>query len=392
MGFYFFMFLGGILAGCGDRTDTPPAEDLPRISISSVTLFEGDENNDFRFQVGINKAWDQEVRVNFSTSEITAGDGTDFIGKSGTFSIAPGERNGTISITIIGDTLKEDDEQFRVVLSNPLNATLQNDEAIGTIRNDDSYIFVPEDGYITPDNYTGFTLLWRDEFDADELNLSDWTHETGAGGWGNNERQYYTDRTDNSFLSEGNLVIEAKEESFEGAPYTSARIVTRDKQEFTFGRVDIRAILPEGQGIWPALWMLGANISDIGWPACGEVDIMELIGHEPSTVHGTAHWGEQNQGFSYMKGDGYTLSAGKFSEKYHVFSLVWEPGLLKWYVDDNEFFRLTPSDVNGSYPFDAPFFFIFNIAVGGNWPGYPDATTQFPQRMYVDYIRFFQKI
>lgn len=381
----------GLVFACGDDPETPPAEEFPRVSISSVTLFEGDENNDFRFQVAMSKTWDREVRVDYATEEITAGAGMDFIGKSGTISFSAGVRSQVINIEVVGDTLREDDEQFRVVLSNPFNATLQVEEGIGTIRNDDSFVFVPEDGYITPDNYTGYNLVWRDEFDGDELNLSDWTHEMGATGWGNNERQYYTDRTGNVRLSDGNLVIEAKEESYEGAPYTSARIITRDKQEFAFGRIDIRAILPEGQGIWPALWMLGANHSEIGWPACGEIDIMELVGHEPSTVHGTAHWGEQGQGFSFMKGDSYTLTGEKFSDKYHVFSLVWEPGLVRWLVDDNEYHRLTPSDVNGSYPFDAEFFFIFNIAVGGNWPGYPDETTVFPQYMYVDYIRVFQK-
>lgn len=379
------------LASCGEGNDPAPVEELPRISISSVTAFEGDENSDFRFQVTMNKPWDQEVRVNFATEEITAGDGTDYIGNSGTLSFSAGERSGVILVEVIGDTIKEEDEQFSVILSSPFNATLQVEQGIGTIRNDDSFVFVPEGGYITPEEYPGFTLVWRDEFEGTELDQANWTHEIGASGWGNNERQYYTDREGNSRLSDGNLVIEAKEESFEGAPYTSARIITRDKQEFAFGRIDIRAILPEGQGIWPALWMLGANHSEIGWPACGEIDIMELVGHEPSTVHGTAHWGEQGQGFSYMKGDSYSITNGKFSGKYHVFSLVWEPGLVKWYVDDNEYHRLTPADVNGSYPFDAAFFFIFNIAVGGDWPGYPDATTQFPQRMFVDYIRVFQK-
>ena len=123
-----------------------------------------------------------------------------------------------------------------------------------------SYVFVPADGYITPDSYFGFNLAWSDEFDGTELNLENWTHEIGAGGWGNNELQHYTDRTENSSVADGRLTIEARKESFSGAGYTSARLITLDKQEFRHGRIDIRAILPEGQGIWPALWMLGANI------------------------------------------------------------------------------------------------------------------------------------
>jgi len=380
---------------CRNDDNTNPTDDeLPKISISSVTLFEGDEATNFNFQVRTNAIADKEIQVDFRTEELTAGKAIDFVNASGTLTIPSGEREAFINIEVVTDTIKEADEQFKVVLSNPVNASIQNGEGIGTIRNDDTYIFVPDDGYITPESYTGYDLVWRDEFSGSGvLNPTDWKYEvgTGNGGWGNNESQYYREGTSNAFQSGGRLVIEAREENFEGSPYTSARVITQDKRTFTYGRVDIRAKLPEGQGIWPALWMLGNNISTVGWPACGEIDIMELVGHEPSTVHGTAHWGPQGQGFSTFKGNPYNLSSGeKFSEKFHVFSIIWEPGEITWYVDDNQFFRLTNTDVNGAYPFNSEFFFIFNIAVGGNWPGYPDATTQFPQRMYVDYIRMFQ--
>jgi beta-glucanase (GH16 family) len=389
---FVLFFAVPLLSGsCGENTVDPPAEELPKMSISSVTLFEGDENNIFRFQVSTSKTVTTEAKVNFATEEITAGKGTDFIEKSGTVTIPANERNAFIEIEIVADTLKEADEQFKVVLSNAVNATLQTTDGIGTIRNDDTYIDVPDDGYATPESYVGYDLSWGEEFNGSAINTSDWTHEIGAGGWGNQESQYYTDRPENSFLTDGNLIIEALEENFNGAPYTSARLITQNKKLFQYGRVDIRAILPEGQGIWPALWMLGTNISDIGWPACGEIDIMELVGHEPSTVHGTAHWGNQGQSSSDRKGSSYALSGEKFSEKYHVFSLIWEPNSIKWLVDDNQYFSLTNAEVNGNYPFNAEFFFIFNIAVGGQWPGDPDQTTQFPQRMYVDYIRVFQK-
>jgi len=389
---FVLFFAVPLLSGsCGENTVDPPMEELPKMSISSITLFEGDENNIFRFQVSTSKTVTTEAKVNFATEEITAGKGTDFIEKSGTVTIPANERNAFIEIEIVADTLKEADEQFKVVLSNAVNATLQTAEGIGTIRNDDTYIDVPDDGYATPESYVGYDLSWGEEFNGSTINTSDWTHEIGAGGWGNQESQYYTDRPENSFLTDGNLIIEALEENYNGAPYTSARLITQNKKLFQYGRVDIRAILPEGQGIWPALWMLGTNISDIGWPACGEIDIMELVGHEPSTVHGTAHWGNQGQSSSDRKGSSYTLSGEKFSEKYHVFSLIWEPNSIKWLVDDNQYFSLTNSEVNGNYPFNAEFFFIFNIAVGGQWPGDPDQTTQFPQRMYVDYIRVFQK-
>lgn len=389
---YIFLFLPFLLMAACQPDEEPTTPELPRISISSVTKFELDEGQSFRFKVATSAAFDQEISVSYQTEEITAADGEDFIGLAGTLRIAAGEREGFIEVEIVSDTLREADEEFKVVLSNPQNATLATAEGIGTIRNDDSFVFIPADGYITPESYTGYDLVWRDEFDGNSLNTSDWNYEIGAGGWGNEESQYYTDRDENSYVSNGRLTIEAREESFSGAPYTSARLTTQGKQSFKYGRVDIRAILPEGQGIWPALWMLGDNISSIGWPACGEIDIMELVGHEANVVHGTAHWGPQGQTWSYNKGGAYTLPSGKFIDQYHVFSIIWEPGSIKWLMDDIEYFTLTNADVNGTYPFDVEeFFFIFNIAVGGRWPGYPDGTTTFPQRMHVDYIRMFQK-
>lgn len=377
---------------CADDDVTPPSTDLPRISISSVTLFEGQENAVFSFKVSTSADYSGEIKVDYATEEITAGATIDFIYTSGTLIIPAGSREGFIDVEVVGDIYKEQDEEFKVVLSNPVNATIVNGEGLGTIRNDDTYIEIPEDGYITPESYTGYELVWGDEFNGTALNMNDWTYEVNGNGGGNNELQYYTDRPENSFLSNGNLVIEANEESYQGKQYTSARIVTQNKQLFQYGRIDIRAILPEGQGIWPALWMLGTNISSIGWPACGEIDIMELVGHEPSTVHGTIHSGPQGQGYSNYTGDHYTLSSGKFSDQYHVFTLIWEPNSIKWLVDDNQFFSITNADVSGAYPFNDQFFFIFNIAVGGNWPGSPNGTTVFPQQMIVDYVRVFQEL
>lgn len=361
------------------------------MSVGSVTLPEGDVNKVFNFQVLLSEASDKEVMVDYSTESQTAEAGTDYVATSGTLTFPIGERNAMVSVEIIADTLKEQDEEFRLVLSNAVNAVIQQAEGIGTIRNDDTFVDIPEDGYITPESYVGYDLVWQDEFDGPSLNLNDWTYEIWTPFTVNNELQYYTDRPDNSYISDGAFVIEAKEESYLGADYTSARIITQGKQSFTYGRVDIRAILPEGQGLWPALWMLGESIADVGWPACGEIDIMELVGHEPSTVHGTIHWGPQGQGYSNYIGNGYTLPSGKFSDEYHVFSLIWEPNSIKWLVNDTEFYSITNDDVNGTYPFNDEFFFIFNVAVGGNWPGSPDASTQFPQRMYVDYIRVFQE-
>jgi len=248
---------------------------------------------------------------------------------------------------------------------------------------------IPVKGYSTPSIYDGYNLVWADEFEGQELNAENWIFElgTGSNGWGNNELQYY--RKENTRVNNGCLFIEAKKENYSGRNYTSSRIITKGNKAFKYGRIDIRAALPKGQGIWPALWMLGSNIDTNGWPSCGEIDIMEMIGGagKDNTVHGTAHWDNAGSYASY--GKGYTLPSGIFAEEFHVFSIVWDATSIKWYMDDIMYnvIDITPS---GLSEFQKEFFLIFNVAVGGNWPGSPDSTTIFPQHMIVDYVRVFQ--
>jgi len=252
----------------------------------------------------------------------------------------------------------------------------------------------------------GWEPFFADEFDeaaGTSPDWSVWTPEIGDGtangipGWGNNELQAYTDRPENvAHDGEGNLVISAKRsdgdapECYYGGPceYTSARLITLDEVEFTYGRVEARMKLPYGQGIWPAFWLLGANIAEVPWPASGEIDIVENIGREPSTVHGTIH----GPGYSGGNGIGrpYELPEGeRFADAFHEFALEWEPGELRWYVDGELFGAVTLDDIPSGteWVYDHPFFLIFNVAVGGNWPGYPDETTTFPQTMTIDYVR-----
>lgn len=244
-------------------------------------------------------------------------------------------------------------------------------------------------GYTSPQTYSGYSLAWSDEFSATSLDQDSWTFETGNSGWGNNELQYY--RPENTCVREGLLIIEAKEESFGGAAYTSSRIKTQDKQSFRYGRIDIRAVTPAGQGLWPALWMLGQSFSAVGWPNSGEIDIMEMIGGSgrENTTHGTIHW--SNNGSHAYYGDELTLAAGEtLASAFHVFTIIWDSNSITWYIDDIQvhFMDITPA---GMAAFREEFFFIFNVAVGGNWPGPPNASTVFPQRMLVDYVRVFQK-
>lgn len=248
-----------------------------------------------------------------------------------------------------------------------------------------------EDGWFSPLEYDGMSMVWNDEFDGALVNQANWTFETGNGcpnncGWGNNELEYY--RKENAWTEDGVLIIEARKEAFQGSNYTSARMITRDKKSFLYGRIDIRAALPKGQGLWPALWMLGNSITSVGWPACGEIDIMEMVGGQgrEKTVHGTLHWDDNGH---VQAGGGYSLPSGTFADKYHVFSITWDESYIRWYVDDKQFhvIDIRPGHMS---EFHQPHFIIFNVAVGGNWPGNPNTSTIFPQQMRVDYIRVFQ--
>ncbi len=245
----------------------------------------------------------------------------------------------------------------------------------------------------------GYVLTWRDEFNGPDGSLPDpkkWVIETGGGGWGNNELETYSNRKQNVHIQNGNLVVTSIKETFKGAdgitrPYTSARIKTAKLFEQKYGRFEARIKIPQGQGMWPAFWMLGNDIDAVGWPACGEIDIMENIGKELGIVHGTIH----GPGYSGGKGPSaaYTLPSGKFTDDYHLFAVEWEPEAIRFYVDDHLYVTRTPADLPAGtkWVYDHPFFILLNVAVGGDWPGNPDQTTVFPQTMLVDYVRAYEK-
>lgn len=241
-------------------------------------------------------------------------------------------------------------------------------------------------------------LRWSDEFDGPSgtpVDSSKWVADIGGQGWGNNELEYYTDRVENAALDgDGNLAIVArKDESgdlrchYGECDYTSARLVTRGKFEFTYGRVEARIRIPRGQGIWPAFWMLGTNLTSVGWPASGEIDILENIGKEPRTVHGTIH----GPGYSGTHGIGSGISIeDDFADDFHVYAIDWDSDAIRWYMDGEMYFAITPGDLGGrEWVFDHDFYLLLNVAVGGNWPGFPDSTTEFPQTMLVDYVRVY---
>ncbi|MFZ4542899.1 MAG: family 16 glycosylhydrolase [Saprospiraceae bacterium] len=380
-----------LLYSC-DKESAKPVELQSKIAVSGINLFEGNGGlTPFRVKVNLNAASKSDISFDYSTEALSATASVDFLEKKGNITLPAGVISAEIVIEVVADSIKEAEEDFKLVFSNPKNAELSQKEVVCTIRNDDTYVPSSSDGYISADSYAGYKLSWSDEFNGNSLNTADWNFDIGTGnnGWGNEESQYYTNESDNVYFRNGKLVIEAIKEKYQGKEYTSARLNTKKKREFLYGRIDIRAKLPRGQGIWPAIWMLGANIDQVSWPVCGEIDIMELLGQNPSKVYATLHHspqGIQAQGV-------YNLTGGKtFSDEFHVFSLDWDLDKITILLDDKVFFTTTKSKLNANpYPFNAPFFFILNIAVGGKWPGYPNASTVFPQRMEVDYVRVFQK-
>ncbi len=248
-------------------------------------------------------------------------------------------------------------------------------------------------------SYDGYTVVWEDLFEGDSLNLDDWNIETHEPGWVNNELQEYTESPDNIYVKDGNLVIKPIKTVDESGnvSYTSGRVNTQNKHDFKYGLFEARVKVPAGQGYLPAFWMMPTNENLYGqWPRCGEIDIMEVLGHQTDTSYGTIHYGNPH---SESQGS-YTLKEGNFVDEYHTFTAEWEPGKISWYVDgilvhtENDWYSATEGQGEITYPapFDQPFYMILNLAVGGNWPGNPDATTDFDNAaLVVDYVRVYQK-
>ena len=242
-------------------------------------------------------------------------------------------------------------------------------------------------------------LVWSDEFNSPKVSRVDstkWVFDVGGDGWGNHELEYYTNRPENAHIEDGNLVIKARAEKYSGPNkvtrnFTSARLKSQGKFSQAYGRFEARIKVPAGQGMWPAFWMMGDDIDKVGWPSCGEVDIMENVGKEPSTVRGSIHGpgftGEQIEAH-------YSLFNGKkFADDFHVFAVEWEPSVIRFYVDADLYVTRSRRDLRPGqrWVFDHPFFLLLNVAVGGDWPGPPDASTNFPQSMLVDYVRVYRK-
>ena len=267
---------------------------------------------------------------------------------------------------------------FIIVLTLLFSASLVSCKKNDAVANPDS---TNNSGDIVPP--AGYKLVWHDEFNSPNLDTSKWNYEINGDGGGNNELQYYTNSSQNCFIQDSCLVIQALQESYMGKNYTSARLNSNDKGDWKYGRFEARAKLPYGQGLWPAIWMLPTDWVYGGWPASGEIDIMEELGQDANKVYGTIHYGSPHQ----QQGGSYTLPSGYFLSDFHIFACEWDSTSISFYVDNTKYFTAKITK-----PFDQLFHFVLNVAVGGNWPGNPDYRTSFPQQMVIDYVRVFQKI
>lgn len=378
-----------LFCACKKSNDpAPPVAIIPEINVQDVVLERTTADATMRFYVYGNQVSTNVVTVDYALVPVTAASPKDFVATSGTLTIPANQNQVVLDVVIKGDpkNQRQANLEFTLQLSNPKLCTLGTTSAKGIIVSENgTYLPTDNTGYSTPATYPDYTMVWSDEFSGTTIDASAWSQEIGNNNGNNHELEYYTNSPKNTFVSDGNLIIEARKETMSTFNYTSGRMNTQNKKSFKYGRIDIRAKLPVGTGLWPALWMLGTNISSVGWPSCGEIDIMELVGTYPGRVSSTLHW--QNAGSHVQYGLNYNLASGDFSQQFHVFSMIWTKDNIKSYVDDKLYFTMTTTDIAA---FNAEQFFIFNVAVGGDWPGPPDATTIFPQRMFVDYVRVFQ--
>lgn len=268
----------------------------------------------------------------------------------------------------------------------------------------DESITIPDMGYITPTDYTGYSLIWRDEFNEEELDGSKWGYHLGDGcpdlcNWGNNEEQYFTDAAENIGVQQGNLIITARKPYSNGDMFTSSRIHTDNKFEFQYGRIDIRASMPSAQGTWVAMFLLNKEYSvldpDAFWPSGGEIDIMEYLGENVNSILGTAHYGVDYPTNHFFDSEEFlSLNGDSFDEVYYVFSIIWEEDSITWLVNDIAYHSISSgtTSMNGQpYPFNDEFYFVFALSIGGNLPSTVPRTSDFPDNLIIDYVRVFQR-
>ncbi|MEL6134344.1 MAG: family 16 glycosylhydrolase [Bacteroidota bacterium] len=380
--YIFFSFILGlfIIAGCEQE---PVAADV------TLDLGRGEAaemDGSMRFSLVLSEALSEDLTVSFAISEITAEEGTDYeLPSIQQVVISAGSTTGEIVVPIIDDGEAEIEEAFLLEITNNANVRMMNNPTQATITSDD-LLSIMDEGFTSPISYGQFTLVWEENFEGPQLDPATWNYETGFGIEGNSNNELQDYRRQNAYVQDGYLILDVRQEP--NGSYTSARINTDGKRTFQFGRIDIRAKLPEGKGIRPGLAMLGENFSSVGLPQSGALELGYLDGSEVAIARSGAEWFQNGQIETIV--DTFNQRTTTFTEEFHVYSIFWEPTQITWYVDGIKYNLLTttPEEMD---EFRQAFFFVLGASVGGDRLGEPDTSTRFPQRMIVDYIRVYQQ-
>ncbi|MEO1807509.1 MAG: family 16 glycosylhydrolase [Bacteroidota bacterium] len=368
-----------VLAGC----EQEPISMDPILALTSAQAIESDR--DIRFALTLSEAIDQDLTINFSVSELTAGEGTDFESPAAPQVVIPaGATTGEIIIPLINDVEVEIEESFLLEITNDGNLMMVNNPVQGSITSDDM-LTIDSEGFAAPTSYDLFTLVWEEEFER-SLDPAIWNYETGTGRGGNPDNELQDYRSQNAYVQDGYLVIDLRQEP--NGSYSSARIHTEGKREFQFGRIDIRAKLPQGEGIRSQLSMLGENFASASLPRSGGIDLVDLNGAVTDVAESGAEWFQDGEARAIQ--DTFNTRTTTFAEEFHVYSIYWEPTQITWYIDDVKYNLLTttPEEMD---EFRQEFFFVLGAAIGGDVVGAPKDETSFPQRLIVDYIRVYQE-
>lgn len=374
------LFFLAISCSKDDEMGTPTVKLLPRNDKEG-----SNQNKILDVRVRLNHPTNLPVTVSYSTVDSTARSYKDFIPVDSTLVFNPGETEQTINIQLISDKVTEFTEGFGLRISRVENALGAFQYLPITIYDDDFNNVIPAtDGFISKDTIEGMQLMFADEFSGTYVNPYIWAYNSPDGTWADQIQQYtYSD--DNLKVENGLLKITALQK---GSDYTSAGINTMSTISFKYGLLQVRAKMPKGTGLWPSIWMLGKAYSKWGWPNCGEIDIATLNGRQPSQMLGSVDY---YLGGDVLKEGHYDLYGvdDSFADEFHVFSILWQPGQINWYVDNHPYMKFDKATLGETWPFDEPFWMVISLAVGGTRVGSPDAGTQFPQTMEVDYIRYY---
>ncbi len=380
------------LSGCSESSELTKK---PVLTLKPVVVHEGNnEINSIDIEVALDQSSSLPVTIKWGTESLTAIEDQDFIPVYGQETIIPpGQTKIILPISIINDDHLEFIETFNIVLLEAENAEIMSQNASVTIIDDDRYQpEMADDGYITPLQYPDMHLTWHEEFEGTTVETDHWNFDAANGfplncGWGLDELGKYTGDQEHLKVKDGKLMITATRDESTGT-YRTSRINTKEKVSITYGRLDIRSRIPEVAGLAAIFWLIGADMDEVGLPACGEIDILKFAGKAPEKISGGLVF--ENDGEEHL-GQSYNKSSVSLSNQYHIYSIIWEENRIRWFFDYYPYFEVRRDDFSHFKIFEKPFFLTINLAIGGEYAGAPDSSSSFPTDLEIDYIRLYQR-